>query len=305
MRDTKNLLGSARAIRLGLFLSQRLPPRGGYGLARSAASFLSWVRPRMYWNIRANLRQVLGLETPGPVLHHMARRTLFRAGVSYYEYFRAVGQVPEVLAGLLQVPDLFWEALDQAHARGRGVMLVTAHMGNFDLAAFSLTARGLRLQALSVADPPPGFQFLNRLRQEAGVEVTPITEATIRRAVQRLKAGGIVSTGVDYPFGPGREPLRFFGRTALLPTGHVRLALMTGAWLMAVGVQYLEGQGYVLRVEPPLEPVHRGDRKEGVRALAEQVLAVLGSWIRETPDQWFMFLPVWPELLERPQRNSA
>ncbi|MGC8839565.1 MAG: lysophospholipid acyltransferase family protein [Anaerolineae bacterium] len=300
MRDAKNLFGSARAIRLGLFLSQHLPPRGGYGLARFAASFLSWVRPRMYWNLHANLRQVLGLETPAEVLHAMVRRTLFRAGCSYYEYFRAVGQPPEVLSGLLQVPDLFWETLEQARAEGRGVMMVTAHMGNFDLAALSLTARGLHLQALSVADPPPGFQLLNRLRQEAGVEVTPITETAIRQAVQRLKGGGMVFTGVDYPFGPGREPLRFFGRPALLPTGHVRLALMTGAWLMAVGVQHREGQGYVLRVEPPLEPVREGDRREGVRGLAERVLSILERWIRETPDQWFMFLPVWPELLERP-----
>lgn len=300
MRDTKDFLRSARAIRLGLFLSRRLPPRGGYGLAQFAASLLSWARPRMYWDLRANFRQVLGLETPEEVLHAMARRTLFRAGCSYYEYFRAIGQPPEVLSDFLQVPDLFWETLEQARTEGRGVMLVTAHMGNFDLAALSLTARGLRLQALSVADPPPGFQFLNRLRQEAGVEVTPITEAAIRQAVQRLKGGGIVFTGVDYPFGPGREPLRFFGRPALLPTGHVRLALMTSAWLMAVGVQHREEQGYVLRVEPPLEPVRRGDRRGDVRDLAEQILSILERWIRETPDQWFMFLPVWPELLERP-----
>jgi KDO2-lipid IV(A) lauroyltransferase len=302
MRNAKDVLGSARAIRLGLALSQRLPPRGGYGLARFAASFLSWLRPRMYWNLRANLRQVLGLQTPDQVLHAMARRTLFRAGCAYYEHFRAVGQPPEVLSGLLHVPDLFWETLEQARAEGRGVMLVTAHMGNFDLAALSLTAQGVRLQALSVADPPPGFQLLNRLRQEAGVEVTPITEAAIRQAVQRLKGGGLVFTGVDYPYGPGREPLRFFGRPALLPTGHVRLALMTGAWLMAVGVQHWEGQGYVLRVEPPLEPVRRGKRQEDVRDLAERVLAILEGWIRETPDQWFMFLPVWPDLLERPAR---
>lgn len=300
MRDAKNLFGSARAIRLGLFLSQHLPPRGGYGLARFAVSFLCRARPRMYWNLRANLRQVLGLDTPGEVLHDMARRTLLRAGYSYYEYFRAIGQAPEVLSGLLHVPDLFWETLEQARAEGRGVMLVTAHMGNFDLAALSLTARGVRLQALSVANPPPGFQLLNRLRQEAGLEVTPITETAIRQAVQRLKAGGMVFTGVDYPFGPGREPLRFFGRPALLPTGHVRLALMTDAWLMAVGVQYQEGKGYVLRVEPPLELVRRGDRKRDARDLAERILAILERWIRETPDQWFMFLPVWPELLERP-----
>lgn len=300
MKDTRNFLSSARAIRLALFLSQHLSPRRGHGLARFAAWVLARIRPRMYWNLRANFRQVLGPDTPGDVLHEMAQRTLFRAGCSYYEYFHAIGQETEELVGLLEVPDLFWQTLEDAQGHGRGVMLVTAHMGNFDLAALSLTAQGVRLQALSVADPPPGFQFLNRLRQEAGVEVTPITETTIRQAVHRLKQGGMVFTGVDYPFGPGREPLHFFGRPALLPTGHVRLALMTNAWLLVVAVQYHKGRGYVLRVAPPLEPVRTGDRKRDVRGLAERVLEVLAGWIRETPDQWFMFLPVWPELLERP-----
>lgn len=299
MRDAKSLFASRKAIRVGLFLAQRISPRSGHALARGIANLLAWLRPQMYWNIRANLRQILGPDTPVEVLHETARRTLIHAGCAYYDHFHAVGGAPEELAGILNVPELFWETLSRTQKEGRGLVLVTGHLSNFDLAALSLMVRGVRLQALSLREPTKGFQFLNQLRSAGGVEVTPITEAAIRQALRRLRQGGIVMTGVDYPTGPGHEPLNFFGRPALLPTGHVRLAMIAGALLLVVGVVYGEETGYALRVAPPLELIRTGNRGRDVRLNAERVLDILAGWIREHPEQWMMFLPVWPELLER------
>ncbi|NLE75569.1 MAG: lysophospholipid acyltransferase family protein, partial [Chloroflexi bacterium] len=148
-----------------------------------------------------------------------------------------------------------------------------------------------------VSNPTKGFQFLNALREEAGAEITPISPASIRQALRRLRDGGVVFTGVDYPAGSGRIPLRFFGRTALLPTGHVRLALMSNALLLVVFVLPREGGGYTLHALPPLELIRLDDRREEERVNAERVLRLLEEWIGAHPEHWFMFLPVWPELL--------
>lgn len=296
MRDTKSLLGHQRTIRLGILLAQRLPYRAGRGLARLVADTIVRFRPQMYWNVYANFRQVLETSSEGEI-RRTVRRAFRHAAYSYHEHFRALSMSPRELAGVLEIPQSFWEVVAESRERGQGVMMVTGHLSNFDLAALSMTVRGVRLQALSLPDPPPGFQFLNRLRVESGVEVTPITERAIREAVRRLREGGMAFTGVDYPTGPGREPLLFFGRPALLPTGHVRLAMMTGARLLVVRVRYSRGDGYALQVAPPVPLSDTGNKRKDVQITAERVLAILEGWIRETPEQWLMFLPVWPELL--------
>jgi len=304
MRDTKGLFDSARAIRLGLSLSQRISRRTGHGLARLGANLLAWLRPQMYWNVHANLSQVLGPDTPAEVLHETVRRTFFHSGCNQYDYFHAVGGSRDELAKVLHVPASFWDTLAQAKEKGQGVMFVTGHLSNFDLAALSLVARGMEVQALSLRDPPEGFQLVNQLRLEAGISITPISNAAIRQAIRRLRQGGIVLTGVEYPTGPGLEPLEFFGRPAMLPTGHVRLAMMTNAVLLAAAVVYRRETGYALRVAPPVELARTGHKKQDVKVTAERVLAILADWIRETPDQWMMFLPVWPKLLQHQPEDA-
>ena len=104
----------------------------------------------------------------------------------------------------------------------------------------------------------------------------------------------MVVTGVDRPIGHGDDPVEFFGRTAILPTGHIRLALRTDAILVIGYVEYDPVEGYRLRIEPFMELVRTGGRRHDVKMNAERVLAVMEKAIRAHPDQWLLFVPVWP-----------
>ena len=102
-------------------------------------------------------------------------------------------------------------------------------------------------------------------------------------------------TGVDRPVGDEEAAVEFFGRPALLPTGHVRLALKTDAAILVAG-PYCDRPGHtVVRISPPLEMVRTGDRDEDLQVNLRRVTGWLEKFIRSWPEQWAMFMPVWQQ----------
>ena len=150
----------------------------------------------------------------------------------------------------------------------------------------------VQMQALSLAEPPPGFEFFNHLREKGNVLLTPITPRSLRDAITRLRHGGIVLTGVDRPIGKGDEPVEFFGATAHLPTGYIRIPLRTDSLVMTVAA-YFEDGVYQLVANPPMEMERTGDNGQDVILNLRRVLSQVETLILRHPDQWMMFVPVW------------
>ena len=281
--------------RLGIVIGRHMPRRMGYGLARIAAGIIAGRKPEVYWTVRANLRQILGPEADDVTLHRMTHQVFFHAGQTYYDFFHAIGQPKEVLAEAVPIPDEILAFVRSETARGQGVLMLAAHMSNFDLLGLSMGVQGLPIQMLSLANPQAGFHLLNYLRATAGFEVTPITPQSLRAAIRRLKSGGIVLTGVDRPIPEDRELVEFFGRPAYLPVGPVRLALMTGALVIMGSCYYEPDKGYGLEVTEPLEMIRTGDRRRDLMTNVRRVVDILEEHVRARPEQWMMFHPVWPE----------
>ena len=295
----QDLISSKPMTQVGLFIGQHMPRRLGYGLSRVVSAIIARRKPQIYWTVHANLRQILGPDADDTTLHEMTRHVFFHAGQTYYDFFHAIGQPPEVLVKAVQVPKDLIESIQSEMARGRGVLLLAAHMSNFDLAGLSVGARGLPVQMLSLADPEAGFHILNYLRAKGGYEVTPITPASLRAAIRRLKSGGLVLTGMDRPIPEDREPIEFFGRQAYLPVGPVRLALMTGATVFMGSCYHEPSQGYVLEVTEPVEMVRTGNRRQDILTNTRRLAIILEGFVRAHPEQWMMFHPFWPELSDR------
>ena len=291
----QDFISSKPMTRLGIVIGQYMPPRVGYGLARIAAGVIARRKPEVYWTVHANLRQILGPEADDLALHRMTHQVFFHAGQTYYDFFHAIGQPKEVLAKAVPIPDEILAFARAETARGQGVLVLAAHMSNFDLLGLSMGARDLPIQILSLANPQAGFHLLNYLRATAGFEVTPITPQSLRTAIRRLKSGGIVLTGVDRPIPEDRELVEFFGRPAYLPVGPVRLAMMTGALVIMASCYYEPDKGYALKVTEPLEMIRTGDRRRDILANVSRVADILEEHVRARPEQWMMFHRFWPE----------
>lgn len=293
---TKAFLTKGWPTRLGFYLGKYLLPQAGRSVASIAARLIVTLKPDMYWAVRSNLRHVLGGDVPEAVLRRRVHRLFINAARGYYELFHNVG------GGVLDVRDFhppvcltpeakahIWQGLDS----GRGVFFLGAHLSNFDLAWIGVSQYIPEpMQALSLAHPPPGFEFFNCLRARGNVILTPISPQALLEAIHRLRQGGLVITGVDRPIGEGDEPVEFFGATAYLPTGYLRIPLRTDCLVMTLGAYY-EREAYWVIANPPMEMVRTGDPEQDMAVNLRRVHAQVEGMIRRYPEQWMMFIPVW------------
>ena len=291
----QDLISSKPMTKIGLFIGQHLPRRVGYGLAKFVSGIMARRKPQIYWTVRANLNQILGPEADDETLHEKAGQVFFHAGQTYYDFFRAIGQPPEVLVKAVKIPPKIIDLIQTEQAQGQSVLLLSSHMSNFDLAGLAVGSLGFPIQMLSLANPEAGFHILNYLRAKGGFEVTSITPESLRAAIRRLKSGGIVLTGMDRPIPEDQELIEFFGRPAYLPVGPVRLALMTGATVVFGSCHHEPDEGYILKVTGPIEMVRTGNRRQDILTNAHRLALVLEEYVRAHPEQWMMFHPFWPE----------
>jgi len=295
-----SLVSNPRSIRTGLFFSQHTPERWGHSLAWLAAGLVCRLKPAVYHIVQANLSQVLGPAAgDGGALNRMARQVFDTAIRGYYDLFRAWRLPQEQLAATVDIPEAVRSVMHSLWNREGGSVLVVPHLSSFDLGGQALASYLPETQVLSLPDPSPGFQMTNELRRRAGIAVTPLSSTALRQAIRLLRRGGVVSTGGDRPVSDLDEPLPFFGRPARVPSGHVRLALKTGAVVVVTCCFFSSvTHKYTLHVEPPLEMIRTGNQEEEVRLNMRRVLDALERIIGRWPEQWQMFVPVWPELLE-------
>jgi lauroyl/myristoyl acyltransferase len=295
--NLRSIVTDPRFMRLAIFLSQRTPEGVFYRLGwwlTNAACRLSPAPTRI---VQANLAQVLGPEVDTATLKRTARRAVFALAQSSYTLYRAVSLRYEQLVASVEFPEATQAVARSLWGADGGSVLVFPHLGNFDLGGLALSAYTPQIQVLSLPDPPAGFQLSNELRRRTGAKVTPLSPAALREAIRHLRAGNVLAVAGDRPVSELDEPVLFFGQPARVPSGHIRLALKTGARVViAYCVWSPETRRYVFHLEPPLEVVRTGNRDDDVRVNLRRILEGLEAVIRRWPEQWQMFVPVWPDL---------
>jgi len=277
---------------LGRGIARWLPRGTAYRLADGLADLVAARRRSVQVKaVRQNLATVRGREESDSRLEKDVRNVFRNAARGYVDLFRAMARGPHALAEACIWDPSLERGLKAAQDRGNGVILIAPHTCGFDIGMLTLAEHGLSVQALSIARPKGSYRSQNQLRERYGLEVTPIAIGSLRAAVRRLRAGGMVLTGVDRPLGEGL-PLTFFGRRAVLPVGHVRLAQETGAALVFAASRILD-RGRYLAFGGEVLLTEDGAAKEGVRVLAQAVVDRMEAVITERPDEWLMFFPVW------------
>lgn len=299
MIDLKELAANPRTMRLFMNASRIVPPRLSNRLAWLAAGIACQLKAQVYQVARSNLSTVLGPGVEARTLDQAVRRVFYTTIKGHIELYRALQLSPDELATLVDVPQDTQQAIDSMWDREDGTVLVMPHLSNFDLGGQVLARLMPEMQVLSLPNPPAGFKLSNEIRSRTGVSVTPLTPAALRQAIKLLRRGGVVSVAGDRPVSELDEPVTFFGRPARVPSGHVRLALKTGASIVMGYFAYLpETKRYTAYFNSPLEMIRTGNREEELDLNMRRVLDVLEGFIRSWPDQWQMYVPVWPDLLE-------
>jgi len=281
--------------RLWMAIGRWLPPFAGHALAGVIAGILHRRKQSSVYRILyANQAGVLGPGATPAQVDAATAAVLRHAGFTAYDLMHIVAQGEKAIRQAMEFPPEFWVDLEAARATGRGVIVVGCHLSNFNLGFLAFALHDVPVQVLSAAHPAGGFALMHELRARGLLDETPIDGPALRKAIKRLREGGVAATGGDWPVGvPAEERVLFFGRPARLPTGHVRLALAADAVLLPVACRWSAGRGYYMLSAPHLELELTGNREADVQHNARRVLAVFERWITETPDQWLMYHPIW------------
>jgi KDO2-lipid IV(A) lauroyltransferase len=193
---------------------------------------------------------------------------------------------PEELRQRMSIDGL--DHVDAALARGRGAIMAVPHMGSWDMAGSYAGALGYPISAVAERFPGSLDDEVVRTRQRFGLNVIALGRSAVRGITQALQANTIVALLCDLEQGPG-VGVRFFGRRAVGPGGPAAIALKTGASLMPA-CQYATSPGHHhVHLDAPLTWAP-GETKEG---LMQRVVNRFEDFIRERPDQWYAFRPMF------------
>ncbi len=291
------IINSRGSLELALRMGRALPKGPGYRLADWIAGAIAMQRGAgIVQAVRANQWVVGGGALTPTQLDRLVRGTFRNTARCLYDFFHHLSD-PDAIRRLVQVSPEFERVEARIREGNAGTLFVCPHLSNFDLAGHALGLRGMKIQVLSYPQPASGYREQNQIRSAAGLEMTPMSIQALRQAEERLRAGGVVLTGLDRPTSGSKYTPRFFGRPAALPVAHIRMALKVGVPIVAVAVRARCDGPYLLMASEPIPMVKNADLVQETVQNAEAVLRVIEAWIREAPDQWAMFYPVWPEAL--------
>ncbi len=186
-----------------------------------------------------------------------------------------------------------------ALGEGRGVVLVTGHIGSWDIAAKTLGDAQCRIHVVMSREADAATEeFVEAARARAGVQVV-LSDASVfssLRLIRALQRNEIVAIQLDRAAGAsGVRWLPFLGAPAPFPSGPFVLARLAGAPVIPVFAPRLGRRHYRIQVGQSIA-VPRAARDPRVldRVMLE-VVAQLEEIVRRYPSQWFQFAPFWPE----------
>jgi KDO2-lipid IV(A) lauroyltransferase len=271
-----------------------LPDRVRDGIADQAGDI--WIRltPVYRANVIANLAQVLGPDTATLELETKARQVFRMSARNFGELLRLKHLTPGQLTALVPITAKDLAVLHDAHVRGQGVIIATAHMGAFDLLGQAIAAQGVPMTVITGRTTSRFvFDGVTHLRHSHLVKMVEPTPGGVRRVIHALRRGEIAGFVVDYDFFQNGIPMTFFGRETTLPPGAIRIARDTGALIVPMFPRR-GPRGHELTVGEPFEVPKTADIDADVASGMEILKSCLEAGIGANPDQWVLFQRAWP-----------
>lgn len=267
-----------------------LPTRGGYLVARIVADIVYMLSPRLRATITDNMRHVLGAETSDAVLKQATRDVLRNTAKNYFDLIKLPHMKLNDIESCIKVSG--WHNLEHALKKDKGVILVTAHLGSFDLAAQILAVRSIKTTVpVESLEPPRLLSYVINLRAKNGVSFVPAQNGVVKVLIQTLRRGEVVLIACDRDIANNGSKADFFCEETVLPTTAVKLAMRTGATVVpAFTLRRGNGQHDVY-FEPALDVVPAGNG--AVAKNMEQVAHIMEKYIKRCPEQWVVLSPFW------------
>ena len=280
-----------RGFRVLQSIVERLPRAWAYALAvvaaRIAWQFAPLARPRLEYNLKVACPELTADE-----LKRLSKLNFRNHAKAYADLM----QLPRTRVGemrpLLKVIGM--EHLERARALGKGALVVSAHMGSYEVVAaiWSATLTPVSFFAEEL-EPRALFEWYRETRARLGISVLTLDVAGLRRVTHALRDNEMVVTAIDRDItGTGRK-LPFFGRPAPIPIGPAQIALRMGTPLLPACVYRLSDDSYIAEAGPLVIAERTGDDDADEARVTLELLRPIEDFIRRHPEQWHVPHRIW------------
>ena len=278
------------AYKLAKWLSKTPPRHFAYWLSLRIADAYFFLDRRGRNAVTANLRQVFLFKNQSVserALSLATRRAFQNFGKYLVDFFRFSRLSEQDIRRLVDIQNL--DYVDQGLAKGKGVVLVTGHLGNWELGGAVLAGMGYPISAVALRQPSAKLnEFFQRHRRERGMKIISLGNA-VGSLIRALRNNELVALLADRDYSLRNDFVPFCGAEACLPRGPAWMSIKTGAPVVAGFMLRRPDDTFVLQMYPPIDPESEMTEANVRKRIAE----VLEKGICGDPSQWFMFEKVW------------
>jgi KDO2-lipid IV(A) lauroyltransferase len=233
----------------------------------------------------------------GDALSGSARERLARASfINIARCFCEMIKIDDIRArrdGYVDVEG--WEHAASVLSRGKGALVITGHIGNWELLAAHFAWLGLPVVAIARRVYAERLnQLLVDFRGRQGVE-TILRESpqSARQILRALKSNSLLAMLIDQDTHAPSVSVPFFGRLARTPAAAASMAIRRDLPVVAVFIQRRPEGGHRITIQPPFQIARTGDAAADIRALTRQFNAALEAQIRKNPAEWVWWHRRW------------
>lgn len=278
---------------IGLILIKVLPLRALYALAGFIARLYCACSRQDKEAIRDNLGVILGGgATKAEIDSHV--QSIFRNFAKYLvDFFKVRKLSRKEIDRFVKIEGI--ESVDKCLAEGKGAVLLSIHIGNWEMGGAVIGALGYPVNALVLEH---GDKRINDLfvkqRVANGLKVIPVG-IQVKQCFRALKNNELLAIVGDKDYTSNGEYIDFFGKKAFIPRGPAVLSLRTGAPIVICALTRERDNTFKFKFEDPIRYVPSGDREKDVKAFMGMYIKVFEKYIRKYPDQWYAFRRIWEQ----------
>lgn len=257
----------------------------GAGIGRLAWHIVPSWRQRMAVD---NIRSCLGYEEADAL--KIAKRSVWRFGHMLIEelYF------PRINKDNIEKFITFkgGEHLQQAYNMGRGVVLATAHYGNWELTATAVSLAGYKQVSVGRKQNNAGAdRFIHEYREMHGAKM--IYKTGVLEMTRLLGQGHCIGLLMDQDAGHTGLPMVFLGKESFVPSGPAALSRLCGAPIVPILSYSLPNGEYIQEFFPMLYSDKTSDREQDIKNTTDKLLRIIEQEIIKRPEEWFWLHNRW------------
>lgn len=261
-----------------------------------------YAAPRQRDRAIAHIMQ--GMELGEDEARQLCMDNFIHIGRTFLEIMYMPRLKPENMADYMEIEHLDW--FKQALNEGHGVVILTAHIGNWEWLSAALTFSGIPLTAIIKRQPNDQHTvLLNEFREMVGVEVFARGTSELVGAAKSLKKGKALGFLADQDAGPGGAFIEFLNKPASTPLGPAVFAKRFHSPVVPTFIVRKPDGRHKVIIHEPLYYEEQENEETALYDLTVKMTRLIENTIREYPDQWLWFQKRWNTPLAMKKVKSA